>query len=98
MENTTNLSIAHNQGVALGQNYGCIYLNTNSADKENEEQKALTAQIQKCRDAIYLTDPAIDRETIKSAKGKRVTGTCEWIKDDPRYRQWLSPTQKSSSV
>ena len=42
-----------------------------------------------CRKALRLTDPYDDREKVKSAKGKRVPGTCEWIRNDLTYRSWL---------
>jgi Cdc6-like AAA superfamily ATPase len=42
-----------------------------------------------CRNALRLTDPKIDRENLKSAKGKRVAGTCQWIRNNSVYRSWL---------
>jgi hypothetical protein len=42
-----------------------------------------------CRSALFLTDPEVDRVTLITAKGRRVPGTCEWIKDEPHYQQWL---------
>lgn len=49
-----------------------------------EEEAALA-----CRDALYLTDPEVDRESVISAKGTRVAGTCEWITQNETYRTWL---------
>lgn len=40
-------------------------------------------------DRLRLTDPADDREELQSQKTRRVQGTCEWIRDDPEYQQWL---------
>jgi ankyrin repeat protein len=42
-----------------------------------------------CRNALYLTDPLVDRENIISAKGARVAGTCEWIIHNKNYTSWL---------
>jgi ankyrin repeat protein len=42
-----------------------------------------------CRNALFLTDPYVDRESLISAKGTRVPGTCEWITHDVNYRAWL---------
>ena len=42
-----------------------------------------------CRNALFLTDPIVDRESLKTAKGTRVEGTCEWITHDKNYRAWL---------
>ncbi|EFY93351.1 NACHT and Ankyrin domain protein [Metarhizium acridum CQMa 102] len=42
-----------------------------------------------CRDALSLRDLAVDLETLKSTKGKRTKGTCEWIKDHEKYQSWV---------
>jgi hypothetical protein len=41
------------------------------------------------RNALFLTDPHVDREILKSAKGTGVPGTCEWITQDKSYQSWL---------
>ena len=46
-----------------------------------------------CRSALFLTDPDVDRETLITAKGRRVPGTCEWIREDPNFQQWLEGTR-----
>jgi hypothetical protein len=43
-----------------------------------------------CRNALFLTDPHVDRECVISAKGTRVAGTCEWITHNESYRAWLN--------
>jgi ankyrin repeat protein len=43
-----------------------------------------------CRNALFLTDPHVDRESLISAKGTRVAGTCEWITHHTSYRAWLN--------
>ncbi|PKK40810.1 hypothetical protein CI102_15130 [Trichoderma harzianum] len=42
-----------------------------------------------CRNALFLADPIVDRETLKGTKGRRTAGTCEWIRDNETYRSWL---------
>jgi ankyrin repeat protein len=42
-----------------------------------------------CRSALFLTDPEIDRAILVTAKGSRVPGTCEWIKEELIYQRWL---------
>jgi hypothetical protein len=42
-----------------------------------------------CCNALFLTDPYVDRECLISAKGTRVEGTCERITQDAKYRAWL---------
>jgi ankyrin repeat protein len=41
------------------------------------------------KDALFLTDPYVDRESLVSQKGWRVPGTCEWITRHPKYQSWL---------
>ncbi|KAL7939062.1 hypothetical protein V8C35DRAFT_276271 [Trichoderma chlorosporum] len=43
-----------------------------------------------CRDALFLTSPAVDRDNLKSAKGERTDGTCEWIRNNTTYLSWVS--------
>ena len=43
-----------------------------------------------CRDALFVTDPHVDRESLITAKGTRVPSTCEWIRNDVKYRAWLN--------
>jgi len=42
-----------------------------------------------CRNALFLTDPHVDRERLINMKGMRVTGTCRWITQKWRYQSWL---------
>ncbi|EMD88830.1 hypothetical protein COCC4DRAFT_137574, partial [Bipolaris maydis ATCC 48331] len=42
-----------------------------------------------CRDALFVTDPYVDRESLITAKGARVPDTCDWIINDVKYRAWL---------
>ncbi|KAH0538358.1 hypothetical protein FGG08_005053 [Glutinoglossum americanum] len=42
-----------------------------------------------CRNALFLTDPDIHRESLKTDKGDRVPGTCEWIRKNAVYQSWL---------
>ena len=43
----------------------------------------------KCLQSLYLSDPQDDLVVIRSAKGDRVPGTCEWILTQDRYTSWL---------
>ncbi|KAH0542300.1 hypothetical protein FGG08_003327 [Glutinoglossum americanum] len=45
---------------------------------------------EKIETSLFLTDPADDKEKLMSAKGKRVTGTCEWIRTNKTYLSWLN--------
>ncbi|OAX84348.1 hypothetical protein ACJ72_01291 [Emergomyces africanus] len=40
-------------------------------------------------DALLLTRPEVDRSSLISLKGRRVTGTCEWLLRHDHYQQWL---------
>lgn len=43
-----------------------------------------------CRNALFLTDPIVDRETLKTEKGRRTLGTCEWIRTADTYKAWIA--------
>ncbi|KAJ4350309.1 uncharacterized protein N0V89_008930 [Didymosphaeria variabile] len=83
-----SLSVQGTAATNGGQSFGGLNLGTiNYASNGNRfgldptEQAAIA-----CRDALFLTDPYVDRESVISAKGTRVAGTCEWITRNERYR------------
>ncbi|KAI9698517.1 MAG: hypothetical protein M1836_004098 [Candelina mexicana] len=41
-----------------------------------------------CLRALFLTDPVDDKRKLIIAKGKRVNGTCEWIRTNELYLSW----------
>ena len=43
-----------------------------------------------CLRALFLSNPQDDLAAIRSAKGERVRGTCEWILAQGLYTSWLS--------
>jgi hypothetical protein len=45
--------------------------------------------VDQCRESLFLTNPPVDRETLKSTKGQRTTGTCEWLRGNKTYKSWL---------
>ena len=45
--------------------------------------------IKKFKSALFLTDARIDRQGLIHTKGDRVRGTCEWIRADAVYQDWL---------
>ena len=42
-----------------------------------------------CLQSLFLSDPRDDLAAIRSAKGKRVDGTCDWILAQDSYTSWL---------
>lgn len=42
-----------------------------------------------CLQSLFLSNPQYDLAAIRSAKGDRVPGTCEWILSQDRYTRWL---------
>ncbi|KAL9134421.1 MAG: hypothetical protein Q9175_004391 [Cornicularia normoerica] len=42
-----------------------------------------------CLQSLFLSNPRDDLAAIRSAKGDRVDGTCEWILTQDRYTSWL---------
>ncbi|OOQ87346.1 hypothetical protein PEBR_17108 [Penicillium brasilianum] len=69
-----------------GDHYGDVHNHYGTA---RGPQRAFQEKVDACRNALFLTDPIIDRETLKSTKGERTAGTCEWIKDNETYKSWL---------
>lgn len=65
-----------------------IQASVNNTDTRYLED-ALEEKIRQSQDLIFVTDPEVDRQKILTAKGTRVPGTCEWIKQDPTYMAWL---------
>ncbi|KAI1743227.1 ankyrin repeat-containing domain protein [Xylaria scruposa] len=57
--------------------------------RPEDPQQAFQDKVDSCRNALFLTNPYVDRESLISSKGKRTVGTCEWIKDNDVYRSWL---------
>jgi ankyrin repeat protein len=41
------------------------------------------------REALFLTDPSVDRQSLIDKKGARVPGTCEWVERNETYKAWL---------
>ncbi|KAK6428636.1 hypothetical protein LTR95_015219 [Oleoguttula sp. CCFEE 5521] len=41
-------------------------------------------------DALFVTNPAIDRDRLERLKGKTTEGACTWIKEHPSFRSWQS--------
>ncbi|OQE28318.1 hypothetical protein PENSTE_c003G00398 [Penicillium steckii] len=69
-----------NQGLQIGANSGTVNFHPSPpADKP----------VDTCRRRLLLTDPGVDRDTVKSVKGERATGTCEWIRENETYISWL---------
>ncbi|KAI1172200.1 hypothetical protein F4777DRAFT_582141 [Nemania sp. FL0916] len=46
-----------------------------------------------CLRDLYLTDPSEDKDSLKRRKGKRASGTCEWILGTEQLTTWLRPAQ-----
>lgn len=39
--------------------------------------------------ALFVSDPSVDRATLVTSKGKRAENTCEWIKENGKFQGWL---------
>lgn len=55
-----------------------------ASDDDVEAAKSL------CREALFLTDPSVDRQNLIDKKGVLVAGTCEWIRSSKRFTSWLN--------
>ncbi|KAL2674068.1 hypothetical protein Neosp_012514 [[Neocosmospora] mangrovei] len=47
-------------------------------------------KIAQCRNALFVSDPEIDKATLISSKGQRTPGTCEWVRKNSHYKTWLA--------
>ncbi|EUC39746.1 hypothetical protein COCMIDRAFT_10226 [Bipolaris oryzae ATCC 44560] len=77
------VSVLQGSRAYIGTFSNCDFGNTE--ESQNASKQAAIA----CRSALFLTDPHVDRESVISAKGTRVAGTCEWITHNETYRAWL---------
>lgn len=44
----------------------------------------------KCVQALFITDPAIDRAKLITSKGEIVSGTCDWITQKDEFVKWIT--------
>ncbi|KAF2013019.1 hypothetical protein BU24DRAFT_315455, partial [Aaosphaeria arxii CBS 175.79] len=54
-------------------------------------------EVTACRNALFVSDPEVERRRAISATGARARGTCEWIKLNEHYRTWLGGNNKDGS-
>ncbi|EUC28694.1 hypothetical protein COCCADRAFT_30089 [Bipolaris zeicola 26-R-13] len=59
-----------------------------SAQHQNISHEIIEQRAKLCRDALFVSEPEVDRLELVTNKGTRVTGTCEWIKNNGGYRSW----------
>ncbi|GAP88112.1 putative NACHT and Ankyrin domain protein [Rosellinia necatrix] len=79
-----NITVASNSQVLTG-----IFNMSPDDRKPQNPQEVFQKKVDNCRDTLLLTDPDDDRATLVSAKGKRTSGTCEWIRGNKTYQSWL---------
>ncbi|GAM44151.1 NACHT and Ankyrin domain protein [Talaromyces pinophilus] len=91
--NINNTSATDGGQTFAGVNFGSVYFAGAEGREMNIVNKAITAvseeKASRCRNAIFLSDPHVDRECLISEKGTRVAGTCEWITQNESYQAWL---------
>ena len=74
----------HQTGVQNTQYNAHTQTFYNTARPLTEQEKII-----ECQNALLTISPEDHRAGIISAKGKRVTGTCEWIKKNEEYQSLL---------
>jgi ankyrin repeat protein len=84
MQNTANFHGLSNRSLQIGQNFGNVHVGPDTRDESTKHRDLA----EEWRKVLFITDPEVDREQIKSAKGERVPGTCQWISKHPKYIQW----------
>ncbi|UPL03235.1 hypothetical protein LCI18_014169 [Fusarium solani-melongenae] len=77
----------HQQSAQLNQVFEKVDEIKNSAQTGTKEEH--------CLRALFVTDPTSDRNAIITAKGKRTTGTCEWIISTQGYKTWENTHEPS---
>ncbi|KAF1837128.1 hypothetical protein BDW02DRAFT_595803 [Decorospora gaudefroyi] len=83
-QSISHVSVQQGSRAYVGTFSNCRFGNTDESQKASEQAAVA------CRNALFLTDPHVDRESVISAKGTRVAGTCEWITHNASYRAWLN--------
>ncbi|KAL5344358.1 hypothetical protein ACLOAV_010616 [Pseudogymnoascus australis] len=68
---------------------GVFTTNITNIYSNSEQASPVSASEQNVANALFLTDPLVDRESLISTKGRRVNGTCEWITRKICYQSWL---------
>ncbi|KAK4071768.1 uncharacterized protein Triagg1_6006 [Trichoderma aggressivum f. europaeum] len=87
----------NNHGLLLGTNHGQVHVHLNkpsTSGPSSDEADADHYMI--CRDSLH--DPEMDRRRLIRINGRRVPGTCEWIRDNLLYRSWSTCSQPSSDT
>ncbi|CRG84038.1 hypothetical protein PISL3812_01380 [Talaromyces islandicus] len=54
-----------------------------------EKKVAFTTEEKACVQGLFLTDPTVDKSSLKRRKGDRAAGTCEWILETDELMHWL---------
>ncbi|RFU32974.1 hypothetical protein B7463_g3376, partial [Scytalidium lignicola] len=76
------------------QAYAIVNYGSLSLPDPNGHQNPFNQGVSACQNALFLTDPDVDRESLISTKGTRVAGTCEWIRQNENYQSWLYGTPR----
>lgn len=90
--------VAQSFNIGEGQQYNYYQTGTGNAQYNAQTQtfhnvaRASTKKqkIAACQHALLASRPEYHREALISTKGKRVDGTCEWIRSDKEYQALLS--------
>ncbi|KAF5006657.1 hypothetical protein FDECE_6991 [Fusarium decemcellulare] len=61
-------------------------IGTNQVGSSFETKQQLA---QRCKNALFVSEPGSVRAELISFKGDLTKGTCEWIRDNDTYQSWL---------
>ncbi|KAL7964970.1 ankyrin repeat-containing domain protein [Trichoderma sp. SZMC 28014] len=99
-ENVMNLFISLDQEYAILDTYINLILLKMNGNKESGND-AVEARIStlaqatdsspetvKCLQALFITDPAMNRNTLITNKGELIHGTCDWIVKKREFVEW----------
>jgi hypothetical protein len=83
---TLTVDTSHNnRGIVAANNYGHQH-----NYYQHSSDRAWNKSSSQLRDHFFLSDPVVERQALLDQIGGIVPGTCEWIRENAVYKDWLS--------
>jgi hypothetical protein len=74
--------------IHVSQHSRCFFHNIDLHLQDNNVVASEPSETS-CRNALFITDPSLDRQGLIDRKGLRTEGTCQWIEKNKTYQAWL---------
>ncbi|KAI5462798.1 hypothetical protein BGZ63DRAFT_402159 [Mariannaea sp. PMI_226] len=81
-----NLETSHNIAELIQTEFSGVKDQLNNIVRATD----LSPEAEKCLKDLFITDPSIDRATLKTTKGEVLEGTCDWIGEKEAFDEWLT--------